>query len=309
MPRGIESRRFSARVGPLRIKRASIGRIGPKAQETVVSAAETLQAKIGGNFQKKTEIAVGASGPPAIQFSARGERRHTLQLRAEELILKARPHGAKDRQQPHFVMRPRPARDAARLDRERMRPASREQAEHMKESRARLQHAPRRRAAPGLESGLGARKPGPSGIGRAGEIGHEKNVEMGEVVRNILGCDDEIGRNASVGRGGQPLNAGQRQRGRLGLRDRTNAADARRDDQGVARIAALKDALEAAKQRGGHISRRHDPVRDFEAHFEIALDPVERTNDESGDALRFGALFLRASHFRLMSRTVGAIAT
>ena len=128
--------------------------------------------------------------------------------------------------------------------------------------------------------GLGV--PGPTGVVGAREVGHEEEVEMGEVIGHVFRSVDQ-GRHGRPRRAGrQPHRGGQRSGGGRRLADRADAADPRSDDQRVARIAAFEDDFQAAPHRAGRHGIADDVVLvevDLAAH--VTLDAGHRVDDDA----------------------------
>ena len=173
------------------------------------------------------------------------------------------------------------ARRAARLEGQRMRPFAGKRAEHRQEGRARRHHLGRGAALQSLEARRGARMPRPRRIFGAGEIRHEEQVEVREVVGQVLHGVGEVAGDAPVGRRGEPHGVGQRARRRHRLRHRADAAHARREHQRIQRMLAAQDLLEAAIERRAGMRGGDDAVLDVEGDLEIALDAVEGSDDDS----------------------------
>jgi hypothetical protein len=127
--------------------------------------------------------------------------------------------------------------------------------------------------------------PAPTLVFLAREVGHEKEVEVRQVVGQVLGRQGQVGRQPAIGRRRDARGIGQRQRRRRRLCHRADAADARHQHQRVGRQLALQDLLEAAIQRRIDVGRGDPPVVDVERDFEIALDAVEGADDARGSFL------------------------
>ena len=145
----------------------------------------------------------------------------------------------------------------------------------------------RQAAVPGLASVLGTCK-----------VGHEEQVEVGEMIGDILGRQHQVGRQVAVARHRQSLGVGQRIGRCHRLRDRADATDARRDHQRIARVLAGQDLLEAAVQRRIHIGRSDPAVVDVQRHLQVTLDAVERADNDAPPGV---------AHRYLVLLTLGAI--
>jgi len=181
---------------------------------------------------------------------------------------------------------------AARLDGQRVRPAAGEETHQLEEVGASRQHVGRCFALHGGKTLRHHRMPGPAGIGRAGEIGHEEQVEVRQVVGQVFGGLDQMPGELPVRRRGQAHRLGQRRGGSGRLGDRADAADARHDGQRIERGTPDQDLFEAAEQRRIDVGGLHPAGGQVEAEFEVAFDAVERPED---DARHLPAPFLRTA--------------
>lgn len=172
--------------------------------------------------------------------------------------------------------------DAAGLQGQGMRPFSGQQAHQMQETGARRHQTLPRLSTLGGEASLRRLEPRAVGINRAGEIGHEEQDEMGQVVGGVFRRQYQIGDQPAIVGHGDAGDLGQGTGRRHRLRHRTDAADARRDDQGVFRRAPGQDLLEAAIQGRGDLGRLHLTGGNVQADFQITFDPVERAHDQAG---------------------------
>ncbi|EXI77489.1 MAG: hypothetical protein AW10_03678 [Candidatus Accumulibacter appositus] len=171
-----------------------------------------------------------------------------------------------------------------------MRPLAGQVAHQAQPVGAGRQHLAQGFADVGLEASFGLRVPGASAIGGAREVGHEEQVEVGQVVgqvfagQNQLACQTAVDRHLQAGRVGQCGSGGSR------LRHRADAADARHDDQSVERMLGNQNLLEAAVKRRADLRRGDAAIGDIEAHFEVAFDAIEGTDRQA--TAHFGAPFL-----------------
>jgi hypothetical protein len=122
--------------------------------------------------------------------------------------------------------------------------------------------------------------PAAAAIGCAGEVGHEEEVEVRQVVRQVLAGEDQIARQAAIRRHLEAGGCGQRGRRGRRLRDRADATDARYDHQRVERVLGEQDMLEAAIERRTDLRRGDAAIGDVERHFEVAFDAVERADGQ-----------------------------
>ncbi len=102
--------------------------------------------------------------------------------------------------QPHLFAEIERAGDAARLDRQGMRPFAGDQPHDVQQPRPRWQRVARSRAGQGLESRLHGGKPGFASIKVARKIRHEEDIEMRQMIGDVFGCMYDIGRQFAVGR-------------------------------------------------------------------------------------------------------------
>ena len=140
--------------------------------------------------------------------------------------------------------------------------------------------------------------PGVTGVHSTCKVRHEKQVEVGEVIGDVLGRQHQVGRQVAIARHRQSLGVGQRIGRRHRLRDRAYATDTRRDHQRIARVLAGQDLLEAAVQRRIHIGRSDPAVVDVQRHLQVTLDAVERADNDASSGV---------AHRYLVLLTLGAI--
>lgn len=107
------------------------------------------------------------------------------------------------------------------------------------------------------------------------------------MVGGILGGEDDVLRQCAVVGNGEALQGEQRLGGGHRLRDRADAADPRRIDQGVKRILAGQDLLEAAIERRVDEGGAHFAGLDLQPDLQIAFDAIERADDTTAHALVF----------------------
>ncbi|EXI74656.1 MAG: hypothetical protein AW07_01584 [Candidatus Accumulibacter sp. SK-11] len=101
---------------------------------------------------------------------------------------------------------------------------------------------------------------------------------MGQMVGQIFAGEDQVARQATVRRHLQSRSLSQGSRCGSRLRHRTDAADARHDDQRVARLLADQHVLEATVECGADLGRNNPASADIEPYFEVALDTIERAD-------------------------------
>jgi len=172
-------------------------------------------------------------------------------------------------------------RRAARLHGQRMRPFAGEQAHHLHEACARRQHLVRRVAQRGAKAFDCGAMPAAAGVVVTGEVGHEEQVEMRQMVGQVFGRQRQVGGQPAVVRRLDVQRIGQREGGGGRLGDRADAADARHQYQRIGRQLALQDLFKAAVQRRIDIGRDDLSVGDVEADFKVAFDAVEGADDAS----------------------------
>jgi hypothetical protein len=129
--------------------------------------------------------------------------------------------------------------------------------------------------------------PGLAGIDAPREIRHEEQIEMGEVVGHILRGVNEIDRKLTIDRHGLVHGLRDGAGGGDRLRDRADAANARRIDQRVERRLARKDALKSPVERRDDLRLAHGAIADVQLDFEIALDTVEWPDDQPAHSFFF----------------------
>ncbi len=230
------------------------------------------------------EVALRMGPRPSVQRGGGIECGHLLQPVGEQGGFEKAAEQRDDGAQLRLFLRFDGAGGAAWLQRQAVRPLAGEDACEMQEGGARGQHVARGGAGLRLEARGGGRKVRTIGVFSAGEVRHEEQVEVGEVVAEVLAGQHQVGGQRTVvglchaHRGPQRGGGGHR------LRHRADAADARGIDQGVARILAVQDLLEAAVQRRVDPGGGYRAVGDLHLHLEVALDAVERTEDASGHA-------------------------
>ena len=170
---------------------------------------------------------------------------------------------------------------AARLDGQRVRPAASQETHQFEEIGASRQHLGRCLAPHGGEAPCHRRMPGPAGIRRAGEIRHEEQVEVRQVVGQVFRGLDQVPGELAVRWRGQAHRLGQRRGGSGRLRDRADAADARHDGQRVERGTSQQDLFEPTKQRRIDIGGLHPAIGQVETEFKVTFDAVERPEDDA----------------------------
>jgi hypothetical protein len=217
-------------------------------------------------------------GPERIFAVERGEG---FQRVADQMTLQEGSELTQLGQQAHTLGRVDGPRGAAGLDRLRVRPLAAQRAQQREPALARRRGRAHLLARVGREAAQRLGVPGPTGIHRAHEIGHEEQVEVRQVVGQVLGREDQVGRVLPVGGHDDAAQIGQRTRRRDRLRDRADAADARHEHQRVVRRLALQDLLEAAVHGGVDLRRAHAVALDLQRDFEIAFDAVERSHQQA----------------------------
>ena len=90
---------------------------------------------------------------------------------------------------------------------------------------------------------------------------------MGQVIGQILGSENDVRCMLSVGRHADASQVGQCTCTGHRLRHRTDSANARHIDQGIVRLLAQQDLLEAAVHRGVDARTADAPVVNIEADF------------------------------------------
>ena len=150
---------------------------------------------------------------------------------------------------------------------------------------ARRQHFPRGLPGHRLEALRDRLEPAPAGILGAREVGHEEEIEVGEMVGDVLRGVGDVGRQGAVVRGFAAGELAQRRRGGDRLRNRADAADARRDHQRVERRPPVEQLLVAAIERRRHFGAPDAPVVDVERDLQIAFDTIERADDRPRSCL------------------------
>lgn len=162
-------------------------------QEGVGSPADPVETKIAGDAQERRKIA-RAAGRPGEQLILAGQGGDGRQRIAEQALFEEAAEFAQQGEQPDALTgRDRP-RAAARLDGQRMRPAPCQETHQFEKVGPGRQHLGGRRAAQGSEALRGGRMPRPAGVGGAGEIGHEEQVEVGQMVGQVFGGLDQLPR-------------------------------------------------------------------------------------------------------------------
>ena len=132
----------------------------------------------------------------------------------------------------------------------------------------------------------------PSGLGYedivvgTGEVRHEKEIEVGQVVEQAFTGEDDIACQPAIRRRLQTHAIGQGLRGGSRLRHRADAADARCDDQGIVGGLAQQHALEATVERCIDPRFLHDAVGNLQGDLEVTLGPVERTDQQAAHFIR-----------------------
>ena len=119
------------------------------------------------------------------------------------------------------------------------------------------------------------------GVRRVAEVRREHQERVARVAHHGLGHEAEVADARAVGGDRQPV-GGLERRGRgIQLRRAADAADARRDDQRVARVAAREDLLEAAEHRADAPGVGHVVPRELEPDLHVALDAIELHPDRA----------------------------
>ncbi len=263
---------------------AVAGLIGAEAEEAVFGAAQPVQLEVVGQIEEAGEVAL-AIATPALQCRQTGQTGDVFQRVAEGVAFEKPAEAAQQRDQAQHIGLCQRFGAAAGLQAQRVRPFTGHQAHQMHEFGARRQHVVHRRAGLRLETGFGAGEPGPGAVRRAGEIGHEEQIEMRQMVGQVLAGGDQTGGETAVRRHFVAAQMAQRAGRRMALRDGTDAADARHDDQRIGRRLAGQNLLEAAIHRRVDLRRDDTAIGNLQADFEVAFDAVERADDELAQAL------------------------
>lgn len=250
--------------------------IGAEAEIAPGAAAEAGKPEIRRDLEKQP----GISAAPRQERRFDLERREGLERAAEERAFEVAAEASQAGEDPHPLGRAGRAGDAARLDGQRVRPFPGQKPEDVEEIRPRGHRLALRAALHRREAGQRAPVPAPTGIGGAGEVRHEEEVEMGQVIGRILDRMDQRRHPLARRCRRETHRRAERARCRDRLADRADPADPRRDGQCVAGIAALEHALEAAVERRIHPRRRHSALRHLQMNLEIPLDPVERADHQ-----------------------------
>ena len=85
-----------------------------------------------------------------------------------------------------------------------MRPLAGEETHEVHELGAGRQHLPGGLPGQRAEARLDGRIPGLPRVDGPGEVRHEEEIEVGEVVRQVLAGEDQVGGQLPVGRHGEP---------------------------------------------------------------------------------------------------------
>jgi hypothetical protein len=260
-------------------RRRTLLLIAAVAHEAIAAAPDLPEVEVRGDVEKGAQVAAARLCAPGIELLAAGDGGDIFEPGAEGHPFEETAEFAQAALQAEYLRALQRPRRAAGLDRQRMRPFAGEQAHHLHEARARRQHLVGRAARGGAKALRRAVVPASTFVFLAREVGHEEQVEVRQVVRQVLHRQGQVGRQAAIGRRRGARGIGQCQGGGRRLGDRADAADARHQHQRIGRQLALQDLLEAAIQRRVHVGRGHPSVVDVERDFEIAFDAVEGADD------------------------------
>ena len=249
-------------------------RIGAEAHRQSRSAPERMEIDRLGEPQEGGEVAPALRH--ALEIAERGGLRHLLQAPPVEHPFGEGADVGQDRLEAQDLAQIERPRRPTRAEGETVRPLARDEPHDLEQTRPRRQEGRRRRATHGDEPLGDRRVPRLGRIGRAREVRHEEEVEMGQMVRDVLRRVGERRRARAVGGRLEPGEGRDHPCRRDRLRDRTDAADARCDHQRVLERPADQDLFEAAIERHRHLRRDDHPVLDVEMNLEVALDPIER---------------------------------
>jgi hypothetical protein len=265
--------------------------VGPVTQVAAGARAEGLQPKVAHQRQEEAEVATHATGPthwglrvPVPQRSLAVERGHGFQRGGKQLALQKAAELAHLGQQAHALGRVDGTGRSAGLHRLRVGPFATQGAQQREPALACGGGLAHLLARLGVEPAQGLGMPGPAGVHRAHEVGHEEQVEVREVVGQVLGGQHQVGGVLAVGRHHQPAQIGQRTGRCHRLRHRANAANARHVHQRIVRGLALQNLLEAPVHGGVDVRRGHAAIVHVQHHFQIPFHPVEGANQQATHA-------------------------
>ena len=123
--------------------------------------------------------------------------------------------------------------------------------------------------------------PGPASVNRTREVGHEEQVEVGQMVGCVFAGEHQVGQPHAVGGGFDPAGCGQRAGRSNRLGHRANAANAWHIDHGIKRVFGLQDLLKPAIHGRIDPGILHASVGHLQTDFQVAFDAVEGAHQQA----------------------------
>jgi hypothetical protein len=183
---GDVERQRAAMPQPRRKQAPVLPLIAAIAHEAIAAAPDVPEVEVRGDIQKGAQVATARHAVPGVQLFATGNRGDLLELRAEGHRFKESAKFAQAALQAEQLRALQRPRRAARLHCQSVRPFAGKQAHHLHEARACRQYLVGRAARDGAKALRRAVVPAPTFVFLAREVGHEEQVEVRQVIRQVL---------------------------------------------------------------------------------------------------------------------------